>query len=319
MMQDISAVIPCYNGEKFIETALNSIAAQTYPVQEIIVVDDGSADDSIKRIENWRDQHPSLKLEIIRQRNQGVAVARNTGWKAASSTWIAFLDADDIWYPHHNEALLQAHVDKNSQLVFCDADRAQQVGDQETALPTFFEIAGIQYAIDQEDQSHHIGGNVHHRLLAGSFLPICCNLVKKTALEDIKGFEEGRAYGEDRQAWLKLFTLGPVNISKSIAGKQLYHGSNATHSRHAAKELKARLDLLNELIVNAPMYKLGEAELKIVRTSLNETLADFKYTLSCKGLTDMRSEGPVLKRYGAQYSLKDFARGLLHSLKMPGN
>ena len=88
-----SVILPVYNCESYIKDAIESILDQTYKNFELIVVDDGSTDNSIKIIERFRV--PSVK--IIRQENLGCPVARNTGLKTARGEYFAFLDSDDLW------------------------------------------------------------------------------------------------------------------------------------------------------------------------------------------------------------------------------
>jgi len=95
----ISVVIPCYNAGLYVEETLRSIAAQTYAPMEIIVVDDGSTDDSIAKI-----QASGVPVQLIQTNHVNAAAARNVGISQAKGDWIAFLDADDVWYPHHLQA-----------------------------------------------------------------------------------------------------------------------------------------------------------------------------------------------------------------------
>src|SRR5215831_2827499 len=89
----VSGIIPAYNAESFISETIASALAQTYPLTELIVVDDGSSDHTAEvaaRFPNTR---------VIRRPNGGQGAARNTGIQAASGDWIAFLDHDDTWHP----------------------------------------------------------------------------------------------------------------------------------------------------------------------------------------------------------------------------
>jgi len=89
-----SVIIPVYNGAPFIGRAINSVLSQTYPAEEIIVVDDGSADATPDVVARY-----GAKVRYLRQSNQGVSMARNAGARAARGDWLAFLDADDWYYP----------------------------------------------------------------------------------------------------------------------------------------------------------------------------------------------------------------------------
>jgi len=97
-MPEVSVVIPAYNAGRTISAALASVFAQTYRDFEVIVVNDGSTDDTAQRLEEW-----SGRLVTICQRNGGPGRARNEGIARARGRLIAFLDADDIWLPRKLE------------------------------------------------------------------------------------------------------------------------------------------------------------------------------------------------------------------------
>jgi glycosyltransferase involved in cell wall biosynthesis len=90
----ISVIIPCYNGARFLRDTLQSVLVQTLPPLEVIVVDDGSTDDSAAIAESY-----GPPVRVIRQSNQGESVARNRAISEARGEWVAFLDADDLWLP----------------------------------------------------------------------------------------------------------------------------------------------------------------------------------------------------------------------------
>jgi len=96
----ISAVIPTYNRADLVRRAIQSALSQTLAPAEILVVDDGSTDDTRSVVESF-----GLPVRWLYQKNAGVATARNTGADAASSDWVAFLDSDDVWAPDHLERI----------------------------------------------------------------------------------------------------------------------------------------------------------------------------------------------------------------------
>lgn len=103
----VSTVIPTYNSAKSVVRAVESVLAQTWPVQEIIVVDDGSQDDTRSVMEPFSD-----RVRYVHQDNAGSSAARNTGIEQATGDWIAFLDADDTWRPTKMEmqiSVLEEH------------------------------------------------------------------------------------------------------------------------------------------------------------------------------------------------------------------
>lgn len=99
-----SVIIPLYNKAAYIERAIQSVLSQTFQEFELIVVDDGSTDDSFTQL-SVKDQDSYRKIKIVQQQNKGVSTARNNGVKLAKYDFIAFLDADDTWEPTYLEEM----------------------------------------------------------------------------------------------------------------------------------------------------------------------------------------------------------------------
>src|SRR5689334_19825269 len=90
----VSVLIPVYNGAQFIREAVDSVLAQRDVTVEVIVIDDGSTDETSRILESYGDS-----IRVLRQKNGGHVNARNNGAKLAHGEWLAFLDADDMWQP----------------------------------------------------------------------------------------------------------------------------------------------------------------------------------------------------------------------------
>ena len=111
----ISVVIPAYNAARFIAATLESVLAQSYPVSECIVVDDGSVDSTADIVGEFE-----ARVTLVSQTNQGLAAARNRGVREATSKLIAFCDADDVWRKDKLELQVQALAeDPGVSAVFC--------------------------------------------------------------------------------------------------------------------------------------------------------------------------------------------------------
>ena len=91
----VSVVIPAYNSEQYINECIDSVLNQTYQNYEIIVIDDGSTDNTVNLVKQYNNE----KIKLYHQMNSGSGAARNLGVKQAHGKWIAFIDADDIWLP----------------------------------------------------------------------------------------------------------------------------------------------------------------------------------------------------------------------------
>lgn len=104
--QNVSVVIPTYNRRERLASALASVLRQTRPVDEIVVVDDGSTDGTQEMLDAFARQHADIPVVVVRQENRGPSAARNAGMKAARGDLIAFLDDDDVWLPQKTERQL---------------------------------------------------------------------------------------------------------------------------------------------------------------------------------------------------------------------
>lgn len=106
-MCKISIIIPLYNKGFIISETLKSVFAQTFTDFEIVIINDGSTDNSLEMVSQFSDK----RIKLYHQQNKGASLARNLGIEKASSELIAFLDADDYWYPNHLEELNRLYID----------------------------------------------------------------------------------------------------------------------------------------------------------------------------------------------------------------
>ena len=129
-MQDnlVSIITPMYNAARFVSQTIESVMAQTYPHWEMLVVNDGSKDNSAEIVERYAEKDGRVKL--IHQANVGSATARNNGIRQACGRYIALLDADDLWEPIFLESQLRFMKEKNVTVV-CSAYRRIDENSQE--------------------------------------------------------------------------------------------------------------------------------------------------------------------------------------------
>jgi glycosyltransferase involved in cell wall biosynthesis len=111
---DVAVVMPCYNGERFLREAIDSVLGQSYASRELIVVDDGSVDASPEILRGYGDA-----IRVIRQANQGRPRARNAGLAAAAAPYVAFLDCDDYWAPTFLERMVEAIDREGADIAYC--------------------------------------------------------------------------------------------------------------------------------------------------------------------------------------------------------
>lgn len=184
-MPIISVIIPAYNAEKTIIETIKSVEQQTFSDFEIIVIDDGSEDQTLELL----NKVESARLKVYSYNNSGPSVARNRGIAHASGEYIAFLDTDDLWTPDKLEAqlwALQQHPEAGvaySWTSFID----EQGKYLSVESPIYFE------------------GNVHANLLSWNFLYCGSNpLIRRQALESVGQFDPTLTHGEDWEFYLRL-------------------------------------------------------------------------------------------------------------------
>lgn len=195
----ISAVIALYNGSTHIIEALESVSNQTLPVNEIIIIDDGSSDDSVSLINSYLSKNKSLKAktQVISQKNQGQGVARNRGVFESSGHFIGFLDQDDTWEPQHCEILSQFFM-RNPTIgwVFTDFNEFDENG---RVIRRNF-LAENKYSLPEKS----IFGLISQDLM---MLP-SSSLIRREAYIGIGGFDaQFRGY-EDDDLFFRLFVAG---------------------------------------------------------------------------------------------------------------
>ena len=177
----VSVVIPTHNYGQFLSRAIDSALAQTYPFIEVIVVDDGSTDDTRERLEPYRD-----RIRYIYQDNRGVSTARNVGIRNAKGEWIAPLDADDIWHP--NKTRLQLDVVGGDESV-------GMVGS-----PKCFQMPEV---LPQYPEVREIG--VPELVSKLPFGPSSV-IIRRQCFDTVGFFDEALRFVEDRDLWLRLAT-----------------------------------------------------------------------------------------------------------------
>ena len=208
--QKISVVIPTYNYADFISEAVESVLAQTFPVFEIIVVDDGSNDNTEEIIKQFGD-----KVKYIKQRNGGVCAARNNGVENAGGDFIAFLDADDVWFPEKIEKQMAKFAeDTKIGLVHC-------------RMREFDTESGETMRLHLEGEEGWVADGL---LLLDKTIIIGCGgsiIVRRKAFETVGGFDTNLKVGEDWDFCYRIARKFKVGFVREILVDYRYHGKNS--------------------------------------------------------------------------------------------
>lgn len=256
MKYSVSVIIPTYNGMKYIKQAINSAINQTLPAYEIIVIDDGSTDKSKEIINAYGDQ-----INYIQQNNKGAAGAYNTGIKAASGDYIAFLEHDDIWLPNKNELQIQFFKDyKKYDMVFSpvllledgipskQSGIHQQEGEGEYNFTDFFE---------------------HNRILNCSSV-----MIKKSSLESVGGLREDLPLSFDYELWLRIAAKHKVFCMPIPLSQYRIHSGNLSKDNSDLIANESTLKAILAWKENSLAHKLvGKNKIKERTFKLHKLLA----------------------------------------------
>lgn len=189
----VSVVITCYNYGKYLKGCIESVLSQSFTDLEIIVVNDGSTDNTDEVIRKFQGLH---NIKYIKQTNNGQANAKNIGIKYASGDFIAFLDADDAW-----------EVDKlKKQLPFFSKERVGVV----YSRAHYIDEMGQELRSDSRNYCKYLtprSGNVTEYLFIDNFVPFSSSIVRKICLERCGIFDESYKMGIDWDLWLRISTV----------------------------------------------------------------------------------------------------------------
>ena len=182
----VSVIIPCLNAAPYIAATIQSVLAQTLPAAEILVVDDGSDDDSLAVLAGFGEQ-----LQVFSQPNGGPAAARNRAIAHATGDFIAFLDSDDLWEPEklaRQMAEFRAHPETG--LIYSEAIMFREEGDERTEI----------------QRIGHTGDPTLRQLLFGDFIPNSTVIVRREVIESTGPLNESRDLVgvEDYEYWMRI-------------------------------------------------------------------------------------------------------------------
>lgn len=229
----ISIIIPCYNVEEFVENSLNSVLKQTYENLEIIIIDDGSKDGTLKILEEFKSK--DSRIHLISQNNQGQSVARNKGISLASGQFISFVDSDDFIQKDMIEVLLSQALTEASDIISCGVRRYNDKSDSATHFPLFSENS---YTIRSYERDEVMGA-----FLKGEGFnrgPVA-SLYRTNLFEDIK-FEPGKLH-EDNFFNYQLFDK--AQKSTAIAYDAYFYVDNMNSSTKSKFTLR-HIDKITE-------------------------------------------------------------------------
>jgi glycosyltransferase involved in cell wall biosynthesis len=226
-----SIIIPLYNKEKAIEKTLKSVFHQSFTDYEVLVINDGSTDESEVKVKCFSDE----RLRLISTENKGVSQARNLGIKLAKGKLIAFLDADDYWFTTHLESLYQLHQNfpeagllaTNYQFYYSEKKIIQPIFDELPTKKWYGIVPDFFYS------------SMKFRIAWTSAVA-----VPKIVLDDVGNFDETITLGagEDTDLWIRIALKYPVAFDHEVSAYYQMETENRISLRKTLERKFSKLD-----------------------------------------------------------------------------
>lgn len=256
----VSIIVPTYNSEKFILESVNSAINQTYTNIEIIIIDDGSTDNT----ETVAQQFPD-SIRYIKQTNSGPSAARNHGLRESRGNYIAFLDVDDAWEPAKIEKQVSFFENNKNLMIlatgYIRCDTNLKPVETVALKPTSEGIIPFKSLLER------------NKLLTSTIM------IKKEGVNTCGFFNEKIQFGEDWDYWVRLAQLGEIGYIETPLCKYRVHGSGLT----AKLDDKNMSDWLEVIEKNKQRGKNWYDKSIVYRKSLSWYLYNYSYVERVRG------------------------------------
>ncbi|HEV2991801.1 MAG TPA: glycosyltransferase family A protein [Candidatus Angelobacter sp.] len=298
---DVSVIIATHNRETLVAEAIDSVLAQSMKVREIIVIDDGSTDNTRRTL-----SHYGSRIRAFFQPNQGPSRARNYGIREARGRWIAFLDDDDVWLREKIERQMQlAQQDPDLGLIYCS----------DHAVDEQLQVRHTRHA------AHDNRGDVFEQLLVRNFIFTSGVIARNDAIEQAGPMDASLKFGEDWDLWLRIAARHPVDFVPEplVLYRQSATGC-LTRDTKAVDRLSAMQVILERALTlrNVSGETARQARYNLEREWTASLLTEgnnykaFTHSLRAIGSSPSRIEGYRLLAYSLTPSVaREFGRRLL--------
>lgn len=314
-MSTVAVLIPAYNTVQYIRDTLRSVATQTRLPEQVVIVDDGSTDGTVEAaLVAAKDL--GLKVEVLRQRNGGVAAARNAGLARVRTDLVAPLDADDLMLPNHLSSLTRP-FDVYADLAICFGDCEVLDESGSVCKNSLTSDAVAQLPCDEgPDGLRLIRGSPFKNLIRRTFVALqCACVISVVAWKQARGHDESILLSPDRGFVMRLSRVGRFAYLPKIVGRyrQRPGSLSATGRLERARNVFA---MLSHIRSEAADLRLDEEERTELDRAIQSTMRALTYHASYGGISaylretrqarEICGDSPTLR-------LKDMARATLYS------
>lgn len=247
---EVAVIVPCYNVERYVRRALDSVFVQTYRDFHVYTVDDSSTDTTLQLLKAYTE------LSYISQPHAGPAAARNRAIKMSDSTFIAFLDADDEWLPLKLERQISLLKQDPSLGLVCSLCSISDSGNEPH---TFFSADGIPHS-----------GKLFRHLVRNCFVFTPTVVVRRSCLEEVGLFNESLAVCEDFNLWLRIAARWNIAFLPEVLASAYKRPGSLSVSTSTNEQLANGVAALEHVRSSCP--QLSPPEISALRAALAERL-----------------------------------------------
>lgn len=214
---DVSVVIPVFEAANFITATLNTVAIQTTLPLEVIIVDDGSQDNTCDVIESFSRVNPQIKIRLLRKAHCGPGSARNAGVNEAKGSWVAFLDADDLWYPNKLEKMAVAHQAAPEANFLCHNEIHRGAGSADSL---------IDYSLGFRNDDP-----ISAQLFSKNYFSTSAVVCRRDMILAYGGFDSSLPNAQDYELWLRMSPGMKVLFVQEVLGVYINRAGNISSGK----------------------------------------------------------------------------------------
>ena len=280
-----SIIIPLYNKENYIKETLTTALHQSFANFEIIIVNDGSTDNSVEQVKLFNDD----RIHLINQNNQGVSAARNRGIEEAKSDLIVFLDADDLWMNNHLEELKKLYHDFPNCGMYCNRHKTKISNNK---------LISNSYANSIPDNFRGVIPNYFEANLVNRVSFTSSIMIPKGVIQKYNGFDTNISSGQDLDLWTRI----GINYSVAISNK-----TTAIYRFEVVNSL-SKTNFLSKRLIDLEKFKTFEVKNESLKTFLD--IYRLEYAIQYRIAGDKKKSKKLVDEIKSQIPFK--TRALLH-------
>jgi glycosyltransferase involved in cell wall biosynthesis len=253
---NVSVIIPTYNSAAFIGDAIGSVMAQTRPVHEVVVIDDGSTDSTQK----FAACHPEIRW--IAQKHSGPSAARNNGIRQSRTEFVAFLDSDDLWLPDKIERQMGAlALYPSAGFSFATMSTFSTSDVLEATNDVYIPQELRAWWKTNAGEGSAAFGSVYQLLLNANCMQTSSVVARRDALIEAGMFDESLIHGEDHDLWLRLARRWPAVYIVDPVAKYRIHSSALSGSGRKRQELfyRSTIETISRHVQAFPSFEASKA------------------------------------------------------------